>query len=322
MSDPKQVDPNTDNLEDFSELYFGKAKELTEQAEPVEEPTEEPTEKDVEETDPLADDNETEQEDQEDSEEESKVEDKPRRNRYQERINELVTRAREAEEGRKALEKKLDEFIAKQTQPQTPEVVEDSTPRHDELLPDGTPKYPLGEFDPQFIRDLTADTIKKETLKIRAEENRRAEESRQQAEQEQLISSWNQKLQVAQQELPDWAETTSRLQSEFQNIDPAFGEYIASAIMSMDNGTEVLHYLGKNIEEARQIVASGPVKATIALGRLEAKLAAPAPAPQTKVTRAPEPPPMRTKGGAPVATQVAPDTDDLEAFEDLFFSKR
>jgi hypothetical protein len=40
----------------------------------------------------------------------------------------------------------------------------------------------------------------------------------------------------------------------------------------VSNGPEVMRYLSQNIGEAQKIVASGPAAATIAIGRLDARL--------------------------------------------------
>jgi hypothetical protein len=46
-------------------------------------------------------------------------------------------------------------------------------------------------------------------------------------------------------------------------------------MMGLDNGPDVMHYLSQNIGEAQKIVASGPAAATIAIGRLDARLSVP-----------------------------------------------
>jgi len=93
----------------------------------------------------------------------------------------------------------------------------------------------------------------------------------------------------------------------------------------MDKGPDVLYYLSNHPEEANSIVNSGAQKATLALGRIESRfLKSEQDAPKPKLTKAPAPPPRgaqaRGTNGAYIA--VAPDTDDLDAFEQEFFKPR
>ena len=111
----------------------------------------------------------------------------------------------------------------------------------------------------------------------------------------------------------------------FSGLDKQYGDFLAQAIMSMDNGPDVLYYLAENKDEAKRIVESGATKAVISLGRLEARFDTSEetkPTPRQKVTKAPTPPQHLNKGSAAVKQAVTPDTDDLDAFEAEFFKKR
>ena len=95
----------------------------------------------------------------------------------------------------------------------------------------------------------------------------------------------------------------------------------------MDKGPDVLYYLASNPEEARQIVNSGAQKATLALGRIEAKfleVESKKSSAKPKVSKAPTPPPpnARARGANGAFISVQPDTDDLDAFEAAFFDKK
>ena len=100
-------------------------------------------------------------------------------------------------------------------------------------------------------------------------------------------------------------------------------------IMQSENGPRIMEYLSQNIGEARNIVASGPAAATLAIGRLDARLARARPNEEEKrnetqktVSRAPNPPEQVNKGRKG-QTVVRPDTDDLDAFErELFYAKK
>jgi len=108
----------------------------------------------------------------------------------------------------------------------------------------------------------------------------------------------------------------------FQGIDPGYGDYLALTLMQSEVGPQILYYLADNIGEAQKIVASGPAAATLALGRLEARFSKTSEEKATtKVSEAPNPPETRTRGSGGKFT-VSPDTDDLDAFEKVFYSRK
>ena len=84
------------------------------------------------------------------------------------------------------------------------------------------------------------------------------------------------------------------------------------AIMDTENPPAIAYYLGNNPEEAAHIAQMSPIAAARAIGRIEAKLAAPAekPAPvlPKKTTTAPPPPKTVSGAGKP---QVSPDDPGL-----------
>jgi hypothetical protein len=188
----------------------------------------------------------------------------------------------------------------------------------------------MGDFDPNYIRDLANHAFDVREAKAKAEAESRAAEEKQQREmdtaREQLQSEWQEKLGPAQERYPDFREKGEELIESFSDLEPAYGEYLTATLMSMDYGPDVLYYLSSNPEEAHQIVGLGPQKASIALGRLEARFAdtdseTSTPKVSRKVSKAPSPPP-RNRGATPSKASIAPDTDDLDAFEKLMFSKK
>ena len=191
------------------------------------------------------------------------------------------------------------------------------------LKEDGEPVYPMGDYDPMYVRDLTRYTINQERVAMQAE----MAQQRQQAELEQqgqaLQSTWNGKVQEAIKEYPDFVEKGQALLNGFNDLSPDYGGYLTSVLMNMDHGTEVLYYLSNHPEEARTIVNSGAQKATLALGRLESRfMKSEQDAPKPKISQAPAPPPVRARGTNAATVVVAPDTDDQEAFEREFFKPR
>lgn len=331
------VEPQETDLDAFSDEFFGQStsepeKTNSEADDEVKEETDAPNEQDThteEKEDEPSDDSEDDDEDEDDSEageEEDPAPQPKKKNRFQERINEVVGKQRETE-------RKLEEALAKLSafeQNNNPEptlnnvATENTAPTPEDKNEDGTEKYPLGEFDPGYIRDLTRHTLDEERAAMRAQ----AEQDRQQAQaneqQQQLDAEWQERLVDARERYPDFNEKGQSLVDSFGGLDEAYGEYLTTTIMSMEHGTDVLYYLANNPDEAKAIVESGGRKATLALGRLEAKFAdveAQKQLARPRVSNAPNPPP-RAKGSAPAKVRVDPDTDDLDAFEREFFEKR
>lgn len=309
------ISPDTDNLDDFEKLFTGKVEATPRQ---IDEPEEQVADigNSPDDVEPVAP--------EETDEPEDKVEDpKPKKKTVQERFHEITAARREAEREAAELRRKVAELEAARKEPEqkaiTPVVQESGEPSPDEINEDGELKYPLGEFDPNYVRDLARFTFRQE--REVAEAQKAQEETQRQAEaaMTELNTQWQAKLEAVQETIPDIREAGVVLDEAFDNIDPKYGEYLATTIMTLDHGPEVLYYLANNLDEAKAIANAGPLMATIALGEIQSQFKNKA-KPQPKVTSAPEPPSSRARGtGGKFA--VADDTDDLDAFEKKFFGK-
>lgn len=322
----------TDNQEDFEAEFFGTAKAKQPEVE-AEAP----------EVDNLGDDDNPpapeEDDEPEDSEAEAEEEaEKPKgkkRPSVQERIDELTAEKhefrREAEAAKREAEALRKEFEALKAsvEKEAPskelrDRLPDGAPNPDAVGEDGEPLYPLGEFDKDYIRDLTKFTIAEEQ-KVAEEARAKAEQEREfQKAQQEISDGWNNRLVEAEKENPNIRKEIQELTTTFQDIEPNYGTYLANTIMLSEVGPEIMSYLSQNIGEAQSIVASGPAAATLALGRLEARLSKTAVKEEKsdkKVSNAPAPPgtPTRGSGGRFV---VADDTDNLDAFEEAFYGKK
>lgn len=312
-----------DDLDTFSDVFFGRKAPDDEQASSEEVETSNTDDDAQEDTHPEAD---TLANDEDETEEPEAVaeEPKPKKNRFQERIDELTGKAREAERERDALIARLEKL--EQTSKPAPviEAAENTGPTPDDTNEDGTDKYPLGEFDPNYIRDLTRHTLQTEKEAMQREEAQKAQQTEMEAQRAALQTSWEEKLVPAQERYPDFREKGEELINSLNGLEPAYAEYLTATLMSMEYGPDVLYYLSNNPDEAHQIVNSGATKATIALGRLESKFAASEEEKQRrpKVSQAPIPPTHLNKGSAVVKIEVPDDTDDLDAFADKFFDKK
>lgn len=336
MTDSTYVDPNTDDLDAFNDLLNGTAKPLEETQDLPEDDDDKAAEDDdSNEEDTLATDeddtgeeSEDDESDDEDDEDESLLKVKPKKT-FQDRINELTAKAREAERREADLARKLEETIArldknKEPEPKpTPQVVTEG-PSYDDLNEDGSAKYPLGEFDPNYVADITRFTIRKELNEAKIAEQQDNERKQYEAAQQELQGQWLGKVEESEARLPDFREKVQNIETAFQGINKQYGEYLAATIMSMDYGPDVLYYLSNNIAEAKKIAASGPTQATIALGRVEARFALAdeeKKVKKIKVSDAPTPPPSNTKGNK-ASREVPDDTDDLDAFEAKFYKRK
>jgi hypothetical protein len=135
-----------------------------------------------------------------------------------------------------------------------------------------------------------------------AEFNRRyykwaREQERKQEAAQQRQQSFAQKEAAFMAEHPDYAEVTRAPHVPITQM-------VAEAILETDDPPAVAYYLAKNLEEATAIAQMTPLNAARAIGRIEAKLSAPTPAPEAPrqpeprtVTKAP--PPVTTLSGAP-----------------------
>lgn len=322
------VDTQEQTLEDFEKVYYGE-----EEAQPDPEPEEDENE----EEDHVEEDS-TEEDDslatEEDDEEEEVEEPQPKKHSAQKRINDLTAKLRQSEREAnariEALMREVETLKEGRSEKDKPEELREQLSKLPEGAPDpdaldeeGNPIYELGEFDKKYIRDLTKFTI--------AEETRRAEEERAQKEwnegvaaaQQELTAQWAEKVAQVEETIPTIREEITTLTETFESLDPGYGEYLAMTIMQCDNGPEIMSYFAQNIGEAQKIVASGPAAATLAIGRLEAQLSKSSTKPgekRNRVSNAPTPPGKGARGVSG-RQNIRPDTDNLDAFEKLYYNK-
>lgn len=319
------------SLDDFEKDFYpttdkgekSPTKEVVEETE--EEEVEDSTES--EEVDDLATE---ESEEVDEEEEEEKPQPKSKKNSAQERINKLTAEARQAQREVEALRREMETLKAgreKEEPKPLREQLPPEAPDPDAVDDAGEPIYPLGEFDKNYIRDLTKFTIEAESKAAKEKDAQEEWERGVKLAQEELAASWVEKVEAAEAEIPTLRDDITELTGTFEAIDPNYGEYLAMTIMQCDNGPEIMHYFSQNIGEAQRIVASGPAAATLAIGRLEAKLTKSSTNPdeqkqQRKVsTKAPTPPESGARG-VNGRQNIRPDTENLDDFEKIFYPKR
>lgn len=311
---------NNDDLDTFSTDFFGEKK--------VDEPAAKPEVEQEVLDDTDVEDTEAQKTDDEDVTEDTVLEEEPpKKKTVQDRINEVVKQReeykREADAKIAELERKFEDFQKAREPAKIEQKVDE--PQPDSLNEDGSAKYTLGEFDPNYIKDLTRFTLNTERAQAAIEDEKQRQAKVVNDQQVALHQSWTEKVNSSQEKYPDFNEKGQTLLDGFNNLDPNYAQYLSTVLMSMEYGPDVLYYLSNNKDEAVKIVNSGAQNATLALGRIEAKfidveaqklLAKP------KVSKAPPPPSVQSRGTGGGATSVPADTDDLDAFTKEFFRKR
>jgi hypothetical protein len=126
----------------------------------------------------------TEDEDSELEEEAPEEEPKPKaksKKSAKERIDEITAEKYDLKRQLDEALRKLESRSTEEVKPKEPESVREmlpaDAPSPDAEDADGEPLYPLGEFDPKFIRDLTRFTIKQEAEALRVQQSRKQKSS-------------------------------------------------------------------------------------------------------------------------------------------------
>jgi hypothetical protein len=311
---------DTDNLDTFADDFFGQKKPATTE-----------TKVEVEQDGEVQEGTETEAQEEVDPNAEADAEYKeapPKKKTVQDRIDEVVRQReeirRESEEKIAALRQEFEAFKAGAPKADV-KATDVAEPKPEDTKEDGSPKYELGEFDPAYIRDLTRFTLNQETTRaqvVAQEAQRVAQEN--QARQA-LQTDWNTKLETAKTEYPDLEVKVRPLLDSFNGLDSNYAGYLSTVLMSMDKGPDVLYYLSNHPEEATTIVNSGAQKATLALGRIEAKFLeadAEKQLAKPKISKAPPPPSERARGTNGAFIAVNGDEEDLDQFSQAFFTKK
>lgn len=219
----------------------------------------------------------------------------------QERIGELIRRRREADKRAAAAERRAEEAerrLSGHGQGDKPASGQETGP------PDPS-KYPFGDTDPGFIRDLA----RHEAKEAYAAE---ARQSAARAHAQQVEKTWNERQDAFAADKPDYYD---KVGAEDLPITRA----MTDAIVTSEEGAAVAYHLASNPDEAHRIAALSPLAQIREIGRIEGRIAAEKQSAQSageqpkKISDAPTPAPQgRGQGGR---FKVAADTDDFAAFE-------
>lgn len=186
----------------------------------------------------------------------------------QKRIDELTAHWRN--EQRRA--ERLEEMLAGLVAPKTAEAP---------AAPQGKPTLEQFEYDQERYLDALADWKLSEREKA-AEAKRKEAEAKESAAKRTKTFAEREAAYAAERE--DYI-TLAR--------DPTLpvSEPMAQAILEAEEGPAILYYLGQHRDEAAQIAQMTPYAASVAMGKIAARLTAPPPKPEPEISAAPPPAP-------------------------------
>ena len=243
----------------------------------------------VEQTEPVA---EEEQLSEPIAEEEATEAEKPK-DKLEKRFSKVTKRAQEAEARAEELEARLREVEAKAN----PQTIAQTANVND--------KPQAGQFDDAFeYAEALAEWSAEKALRDRdiAEQQRRVEEDR-----NKVLKSWNDKVEKAKQEMPDFNDIVS-------SSTVVVSDAIRDSILESDVGPQILYHLASDDDYAESIAKMPAIKALKEIGRLEAKFEAELEAKPKKeaktVSQSKAPAPISPlKGGKSAGADVLVDTN-------------
>ena len=193
----------------------------------------------------------------------------------QKRIDRAVREKYEAQAEAKMLKERLDR-IEQNIQERVAKPIDNSEPRIDNF----------DDFD-QYVAAKAEWIASKKINETLNERERRSAEERAAAAHYQAVDGWNQRLEKATAELPDFKEV-------IESSDVPMSDFMRDAIVESDLGPKVAYWLANNPEEAKKIASMSPLATVRAIGRIEERLESQAKAPK-KPTSAPAP--LKPVGG-------------------------
>ena len=211
----------------------------------------------------------------------------------QKRIDRAVREKYEAQAEAKMLKERLDR-IEQNIQQRVAKPIDNSEPRIDNF----------DDFD-QYVAEKAEWIASKKINETLNERERRSAEERAAAAHYQAVDGWNQRLEKATAELPDFKEV-------IESSDVPMSDFMRDAIVESDLGPKVAYWLANNPDEAKKIASMSPLATVKAIGRIEERLESQAKAPK-KPTAAPAP--LKPVGGKASVQKDPGQMSDAEYLE-------
>lgn len=234
---------------------------------------------------------------------------KPKRKPPTQRIQELTAKYREEQRKAQDLEVRLAALEQRTVKPE----VQAEGQANEAPNPD---KYEFGSLDENYINDLVAyRTSQTLNQHLEAENTRRQQTEAQQRQQ--------QEAQAIQEKAAGLLQKGSEVHEDYASVvleagmrgDYDLGQPTFEAAAEADNGAEILYLLATNPDEASKVATMSAVQQAKYVFKKDAELSVKTPA---RAPKAPPPPGSGVKG-ASGKFEVAADTDDLDAFEKMYF---
>ena len=163
---------------------------------------------------------------------------------------------------------------------------------------EGEPTLAQFDYDPEKYAEAKA---KFATEKTQRDLTAKQQQDFQRVQQQQLRTSWNEKVARAEDKYDDFDQVVGDLEPNSPFV---------AALMKVDNGEDVAYHLGKNPKEASKIAEMYPLDQVLQIALLSAKLSAKPAEPKTP-SKAPAPiAPL--KGNSPTAPTGPTEEMDLK----------
>jgi len=189
----------------------------------------------------------------------SAPEKKPYQSAAEARIGKAVAAQKDAERRAAQLEQELTRYRtppAPAAPPQAPaKPTEDSEPDPN--------RYEGLQYDPRYIRDLTAHHARLAWQAIAQQQQQKADQARDQQLEQERMRGHQERLTAARTKYPDFDQ---RL-----NLDTWISTPMAHAITESPVGPELLLYLSDHPQDAQRIATLHPIQAMREMGKLEAR---------------------------------------------------
>lgn len=210
----------------------------------------------------------------------------PERDRVQERINTITREKYEAKREADQLRQQLEQARQQQAAP-----ADAAAPTLEQF------DYDESQYNQAFIEYVTDKKVREATSQMQQQQSQQS----QQAAQADMIRAYTER--IGKSGLEDFQATVAPLES-ILTLDAA------DAIMMDENGPQVAHYLGKNLDAAERIAGLSPVQAAVEIGKLSAKLSGPRKKPKSNALPPVKPAGSGGGGGKSVADMSA---EEIEA---------
>ncbi len=217
----------------------------------------------------------------------------------QAQVNELIEKRLARDRAKR--ERELEAEVRRLAQERAPKVETPSDP--------AAPKREDFDSYEDFIRADARYVVRQETQVQREAEKRAQSEAKVKQERESAMQEFGKREAQARQKYPDFEDVLETAKT-LPITDTMF-----DAVTLLEEGWDVVHYLGTHPEEAQRISQLHPTRQAAEVGKLAAKIAAPAPKPAS-VSRAPEPIDTTRPGGSAVIDKPPDDPDEYKKWHD------